>query len=56
MAKKDARQAVGMECTVCKNRNYITQKNTNTTKDKLSLNKYCKHCQKSTVHAEHKLK
>ncbi|MBI2593522.1 50S ribosomal protein L33 [Candidatus Daviesbacteria bacterium] len=56
MAKKDARTAIGLECTECKSRNYVTQKNTTNTKDKLSLKKFCKKCRKSTLHQEYKLK
>ncbi|MBI2011630.1 50S ribosomal protein L33 [Candidatus Daviesbacteria bacterium] len=52
MAKKENRQILGLDCSVCKNRNYITSKNTLNTKDKLRLNKYCKHCRKVTPHEE----
>ncbi|MBI3486075.1 50S ribosomal protein L33 [Candidatus Daviesbacteria bacterium] len=52
MAKKDNRQLLGLECSVCKSRNYITSKNTVNTKDKLTLNKFCKHCRKVTPHSE----
>lgn len=52
MAKKDNRQVFGLECSVCKTRNYITEKNVVNTKDKLNLNKYCKRCRKATTHSE----
>ncbi|OGE25804.1 50S ribosomal protein L33 [Candidatus Daviesbacteria bacterium RIFCSPLOWO2_02_FULL_40_8] len=56
MAKKSNRQLITFECSVCKNRNYLSEKNTNTTKDKVSLSKYCKSCQKHTSHSEGKVK
>ena len=56
MAKKQARMAFGLECAECKSRNYITQKNTTNTKEKLSLKKFCNKCRKSTTHTEYKLK
>jgi large subunit ribosomal protein L33 len=56
MAKKEARANIGLECTECKSRNYITEKNSTNTKDKLSIKKYCKKCRKSTLHQEYKLK
>lgn len=54
MAKKGTRKAVGLECSVCKSRNYITSKNTLETKEKLALNKYCKKCRKMALHNEFK--
>ncbi|MCL4367494.1 50S ribosomal protein L33 [Patescibacteria group bacterium] len=56
MAKKGNRQTIALECSVCKNRNYVTEKNVISTKDKISLNKYCNHCHKSTSHTEVKVK
>lgn len=56
MAKKLNRMNFGLECGECKSRNYVTQKNTVETKEKLVLNKYCKKCKKSTKHSEFKLK
>ncbi len=51
---KDAREVITLECTVCKERNYQTDKNTKLQKDKLELNKYCKSCKKHTLHKETK--
>jgi large subunit ribosomal protein L33 len=51
MAKKK-RIIVQLECTVCKNRNYVTQRNPENTKDKLNLKKFCKHCRKVQEHKE----
>lgn len=56
MAKKVNRTDVGLECAECKSRNYVTQRNTANTKDKLTLKKYCKKCRKSTNHLEFKFK
>ncbi|MBI2021397.1 50S ribosomal protein L33 [Candidatus Daviesbacteria bacterium] len=56
MAKKNARMAIGLECSVCKSRNYITQKNTTETKEKITLKKYCKKCRQVREHTEFKLK
>lgn len=53
MAKKgDHRATLGLTCTVCKNRNYLTQRNKINTEEKLVLKKYCKHCKKKTEHKE----
>jgi len=58
MAKKGARELVALLCTVCKNQNYITERNkinmeTKGTKgSKLEVKKYCKHCKKSQPHKE----
>lgn len=62
MAKKSRRQIINLECTVCKNHNYATEKNADnmTIKNKgqnvkLTLRKYCKHCKKVTEHKESKI-
>jgi large subunit ribosomal protein L33 len=53
MAKKTgARLTLGLTCTACKTRNYVTQRNKLNTKDKLLLSKYCKVCRKKTDHKE----
>lgn len=58
MAKKGAREIVGLVCPTCKNINYVTDRNkvNMQTKDpnatKLTINKYCKHCKKVTLHKE----
>ncbi len=53
MAKKGgARITVGLTCTVCKNRNYVTTRNKLNTQEKLSLTKFCKFCRKKTPHKE----
>jgi len=59
MAKKSKRTIINLECPVCKNRNYTTEKNAEniTLKNKgqnvkLTLKKYCKFCRKITEHKE----
>lgn len=53
MAKKsEHRITVGLVCTVCKNRNYVTTRNKLNTEQKLLLKKYCRHCRKKTEHKE----
>jgi len=53
MAKKgEHRIKIGLVCSVCKNRNYITQKNKMETPEKLKFNKFCKHCRKVIEHKE----
>jgi len=52
MAKKGNRILVGLVCSICKNRNYITEKNKINSPEKLSLKKYCSRCGKSTTHKE----
>ena len=43
---------IKLECTECKRVNYFSHKNKKTLKDRLELKKYCKHCNKPTVHKE----
>lgn len=53
MAKKgDHRATLGLVCSVCKNRNYLTERNKLNTPDKLVLKKFCRHCRKRTDHKE----
>jgi large subunit ribosomal protein L33 len=52
MAKKGAREYVGMICNVCKSQNYITERNKINIEKKLELKKYCKKCRKMTQHKE----
>ena len=44
MAKTEHRITVGLVCSVCKNRNYVTTRNKLNTLEKLLLKKFCKHC------------
>ncbi|HYK08435.1 MAG TPA: 50S ribosomal protein L33 [Candidatus Eisenbacteria bacterium] len=50
--KGDHRIKVGLVCTVCKNRNYVTERNKLNTEEKLKLKKYCRFCKKTTEHKE----
>lgn len=58
MAKKGAREIVGLVCPECKNVNYVTSRNkvNMQTKDpnaaKLIVKKYCRYCKKITLHKE----
>lgn len=60
--KKGPRQAVGLQCTVCKHQNYITEYNKNNEQLKKQAGKeptfpklkYCKHCKKKTKHRQMK--
>ncbi|MDO8498683.1 MAG: 50S ribosomal protein L33 [bacterium] len=56
MAKKGNRQIFYLECSTCKNRNYVTSKNVINTKDKLALKKFCNICRQQTLHNEAKIK
>ena len=44
------RQKVILACTECKQRNYNTMKNKRTSPDMIELMKYCKFCNKETLH------
>lgn len=54
MAKKSkgTRLQMGLQCTVCKNVNYITQRNKLNTPEKLVLKKFCNFCKKIQPHKE----
>jgi len=54
MAAKGPRENIILECTECKNRNYMTSKNKRNNTDRLELVKYCKVCKKRTTHKETK--
>ncbi len=54
MAKKDVRMTITLACTVCKERNYTSQKNRRNDPNRLELNKYCPRCRKHTQHKEQK--
>ncbi|MDR5709798.1 MAG: 50S ribosomal protein L33 [Armatimonadota bacterium] len=47
-----AREIITLACTVCKRRNYVTQKNKKNDPDRLELRKYCRWCRKHTPHRE----
>ena len=52
MAKKGARELVGMICSVCKSQNYVTERNKINMEKKLEIKKFCKTCRKVQLHKE----
>ena len=56
MAKKakTKRENIILECTECKNRNYNTSKNKANNPERLEVKKFCKYCNKHTIHRETK--
>lgn len=54
MAAKGARESITLECTECKRRTYMTQKNKKNDADRLEITKYCRFCKKRTPHKETK--
>ena len=46
------RENVALQCTDCKQRNYVTTKNKKKTTGKLEFRKYCMFCRKHTAHKE----
>jgi large subunit ribosomal protein L33 len=52
MAKKGSRILVGLICEVCKQQNYVTEKNKVNTTAGLKMKKYCRFCKKRTAHKE----
>ena len=54
LKKGEARERVTLACTVCKEKNYRTEKNKKNTTERLEINKFCKKCGKHTVHKEEK--
>ena len=48
------RENLTLACTVCKQRNYETEKNKRNNPDRIEMNKFCKFCSKHTIHKETK--
>lgn len=48
------RENITLACTVCKQRNYETEKNKRNNPDRIEFNKFCKFCGKHTIHKETK--
>ncbi|MGI6668658.1 MAG: 50S ribosomal protein L33 [Acetivibrionales bacterium] len=48
------RVKITLACVDCKQRNYHTKKNKKNDPDRIEMKKYCKFCQKHTVHKETK--
>ena len=55
MAKKgEARERITLQCTVCKNQSYRTEKNKKNTTERLEIKKFCPKCGQTTLHKETK--
>jgi large subunit ribosomal protein L33 len=52
MAKSDKRVKVTLECTECKERNYITMKSKVNDRERLEMKTYCSRQRTHTVHKE----
>ncbi|MEY2966102.1 MAG: ribosomal protein [Actinomycetota bacterium] len=52
MAKSDKRVKITLECTECKERNYITMKSKINDRERLEMNKYCARERRHTLHKE----
>ena len=50
------KRGIRMQCSECKEINYLTKKNPKNVTEKLTLNKYCSRCQQATAHNEIKAK
>jgi large subunit ribosomal protein L33 len=48
----DRRVHVTLECSDCKRRNYITEKNRQNNRDRIELKKYCRWCRGHRSHKE----
>ncbi len=48
------RDTITLVCSECKRKNYSTTKNRKNTTSRLELKKYCKWCNKHTLHKEGK--
>ncbi len=48
------KRAIRLQCTECKEINYLSKKNQKENPDKLELNKFCNRCRKVTNHKETK--
>lgn len=46
------KRKVILVCSECLSRNYSTQKNQSVQSERLELKKFCKNCQKHTIHKE----
>ena len=54
MAKKAVRTHIILSCTVCKERNYITEKNRRNDPSRMELKKYCPRCRQHQLHRENR--
>ena len=51
MAKKSKEKLIWLECSECQNKNYTTF-NSKKQEKKIELKKFCKSCQKHTLHKQ----
>ena len=52
MAKSDKRVKITLECTACKERNYITMKSKINDRERLEMKKFCSRERRHTTHKE----
>ena len=52
--KKGARILMTLECTECKERNYMSEKNRRNDPSRMEFSKYCSRCRKHQIHRETK--
>ena len=52
MAKSDKRVKITLECTECKERNYITRKSKINDRERLEMKKFCSRERRHTTHKE----
>ncbi|MDQ0514211.1 large subunit ribosomal protein L33 [Mycoplasmoides fastidiosum] len=50
------KRSIRLQCSDCKEINYLTKKNSKKHPEKLELNKYCNRCKHAVVHKETKRK
>ncbi|HLR79825.1 MAG TPA: 50S ribosomal protein L33 [Bacillota bacterium] len=48
------KRKIRLACTVCSSSNYSTQKSASAQSTRMEVRKYCKTCQKHTLHRETK--
>ena len=48
------RDNIILQCTECKERNYVTTKNKKNTPNRLEFKKFCRRCRCHTLHRENK--
>lgn len=51
---ENMKKKITLACTQCHNRNYTTSKNQTTSPDRLTMKKFCKHCNEHVEHRETK--
>jgi len=54
MARRAMRAVITLECTDCRERNYVTEKNRRNDPGRIELNKYCPRCRGHRMHRETK--